>query len=612
MEVLKENIGIHTDRRHSWNPWVEYNPDEDEFFVIWRTSGILRDDCSPDDDYECTKNFQSIDAARISPDGEILGTPIISPVEGPLDDISWKMMPRVAYNTFRKEYMVSFYMVTDVCLQCHDRNDETGEVTPASPTKCILCHPGGNQGQCNLVDFHDPAKGADCLSCHADCDGGSPPAPPTPHPDSCTECHEADAIHDRPGHTAFGNELYTMRIDSTGNALTPPERLFESPRSGGHPILTFNSVRKQYLIGTADYFHGAEADNVGFILDEDATILKGPIFFGEGSDGSWSHFLYYVAYNAIDDTYFIPWEDFRHATGAWYYGPNDIYASLLDGDGSTIRDITVIEDAAAGEHEQWYPCVAHNPDRNEFFAAWFDERPIVEDGGIVGRLFDSDGTPKGESFVVVDTKGSQGDVVIAYAPKHKMYFIVYQSTQNFVPSPDDPPWYNENDIYALWLDGETGLPVGDEIPIHLGDGDQTTPQVSYSPTSDRFLIIWWDTHAPEDYEPVPGETGQYGELSSVVMGLLGKGNVGGAIYGAPQTQLCAAEEIYGEDSKEVKLMRSVRDNILKSTSEGQQLIKLYYDLSPAIVQAMKKNENFKAQVKGMIDGVLTLFAEGGE
>jgi hypothetical protein len=365
--------------------------------------------------------------------------------------------------------------------------------------------------------------------------------------------------------------------------------------------MAFNSERRQYLIATNDSFFTDQYDNVGFIVDEDANVLKGPFFFGEGSDGSWSHFLYYVAHNPINDTYFIPFEDFRHAPGAWYVGPNDIYGALLDGDGNTLADIPVMEDFDEGEYEQWYPCVAHNPDKNEFFVAWFDERPLVEDGGIVGRIYNSNGTPKGEPFVVTDTKKSQGDVAIVYAPKHKMYFIVYQSNQNFVPSPDDPSWYNENDIYARWLD-ENGQPVGDEIPIYLGEGDQTTPQVAYSPASDRFLIVWWDTHVPSDFDPVPGETGQYGEISSIVMGTLGRGNVYGVIYGTPQ--LCAAQEIYGEDSREVELLRNARDNILNKTSEGKALIELYYQWSPAIVKALKGDAVLKGELKKMIDEIM--------
>ena len=65
MEILSR-VDISTERRHAWNPWVEYNPDKDEFFVIWNSTGKLRDDCSPDDDYDCVKSFQSIEAARIA------------------------------------------------------------------------------------------------------------------------------------------------------------------------------------------------------------------------------------------------------------------------------------------------------------------------------------------------------------------------------------------------------------------------------------------------------------------------------------------------------------------------------------------------------------------
>ena len=602
MEV-SPRIVISEQLRHEWAPWPAYNSVDDEFFVTWRTSGILRDDCDPGDEYECTKSFQSIDGARISPDGEILGEIVISPPEGPDENVSWKMFPRLDHNKFRNEYLVTFYMCEDVCAQCHTRDDEGEPISPDVGV-CIQCHPGANPGQCDLVSFHDPDKGADCLTCHADCVGGSPPAPPSPHIENCMGCHDLENIHGRPGHTSFGNKLYTVRLDNAGNTLTQPKKLYDPPVSSAHPAMVFNPTRRQYFLGTTDRFFTNHYDNVGFIVDEDANIIKGPIFFGEGSDGSWSHFLYYVAYNPIDDTYLFPYEDFRHVSPGkpWYAGPDDIYATLLDGEGNTLTNIPIMEDFDEGEYEQWYPSVAHNPDRNEFLTGWFDERPHLEDGGVVGRIVNADGTLKPDN-VLADTTGSQGDVAIVYAPKHKMYFIVYQSTENFVRSPDDPAWYFENDIYARWVDPD-GLPVGDPIPIYLGEGDQTTPQVSYSPTSDKFLIIWWDTHAPGDFEPVAGETGQYGEIASVVGGVLGKGNVYGAIYGGPG--LCAAKEIYGEDSKEVELMRYVRDNILKSTAEGQELIKLYYEWSPAIVEAMKVNEELREEVKGMIDGVLLL------
>ena len=47
-------------------------------------------------------------------------------------------------------------------------------------------------------------------------------------------------------------------------------------------------------------------------------------------------------------------------------------------------------------------------------------------------------------------------------------------------------------------------------------------------------------------------------------------------------------------------------DVLNKTSEGQELIKLYYEWSPAIVKAMEEDEEFKEEVKEMIDGVLEL------
>jgi hypothetical protein len=45
---------------------------------------------------------------------------------------------------------------------------------------------------------------------------------------------------------------------------------------------------------------------------------------------------------------------------------------------------------------------------------------------------------------------------------------------------------------------------------------------------------------------------------------------------------------------------------LNKTSEGQELIKLYYQWSPVLVKAMEGDEEFKGEVKRMIDSVLPM------
>ena len=71
-------------------------------------------------------------------------------------------------------------------------------------------------------------------------------------------------------------------------------------------------------------------------------------------------------------------------------------------------------------------------------------------------------------------------------------------------------------------------------------------------------------------------------------------------------QPCIMEEIFGDDSKETKMLRGFRDNVLNNTPEGQQIIKMYYQWTPVIIEAMEKDEEFKEEVKEIIDAVLPI------
>ena len=60
---------------------------------------------------------------------------------------------------------------------------------------------------------------------------------------------------------------------------------------------------------------------------------------------------------------------------------------------------------------------------------------------------------------------------------------------------------------------------------------------------------------------------------------------------------------------ESKVLRDIRDTVLHKTPEGREIIRLYYEWSPAIVEAMEEDEVFKEQMKEVIDGVLELIRE---
>jgi hypothetical protein len=79
----------------------------------------------------------------------------------------------------------------------------------------------------------------------------------------------------------------------------------------------------------------------------------------------------------------------------------------------------------------------------------------------------------------------------------------------------------------------------------------------------------------------------------------------GTEFESPE-QLCPSEELYGEHSEAVEILRSFRNDVLSKTPEGQEIIRLYYEWSPAIVKAIEEDKEFRVEVKKMLDVVLTV------
>jgi hypothetical protein len=66
-------------------------------------------------------------------------------------------------------------------------------------------------------------------------------------------------------------------------------------------------------------------------------------------------------------------------------------------------------------------------------------------------------------------------------------------------------------------------------------------------------------------------------------------------------QICPVELIYGRDSAQTNLIRSFRDNILSTTEEGQEFIKIYYQLSPHITNWLNGDGELRGEIKQIID-----------
>ena len=69
---------------------------------------------------------------------------------------------------------------------------------------------------------------------------------------------------------------------------------------------------------------------------------------------------------------------------------------------------------------------------------------------------------------------------------------------------------------------------------------------------------------------------------------------------------CIASAVLGIDDPRLETLRSFRDEVLIQTPVGKEIIRLYYKWSPLVVKAMEEDEEFKEEVREMIDEILPL------
>ena len=73
--------------------------------------------------------------------------------------------------------------------------------------------------------------------------------------------------------------------------------------------------------------------------------------------------------------------------------------------------------------------------------------------------------------------------------------------------------------------------------------------------------------------------------------------------------LCAAEAIYGSDSEKTELLREYRDKVLNKSATGRQMIKAYYEASPAVVEVLQQNETARTSARRVLDTVMPAIRE---
>lgn len=73
--------------------------------------------------------------------------------------------------------------------------------------------------------------------------------------------------------------------------------------------------------------------------------------------------------------------------------------------------------------------------------------------------------------------------------------------------------------------------------------------------------------------------------------------------------LCPIVQIVGDNATVVESLRYFRDEVLSRTPEGLEIIRLYYQLSPSVVEIMEEDKELKAVVKELAGDVVEMLEQ---
>ncbi len=165
-----------------------------------------------------------------------------------------------------------------------------------------------------------------------------------------------------------------------------------------------------------------------------------------------------------------------------YGEPRQILARLFDADGVPLGNEFLVNTVSAGM--QRYPSVARGA-AGDFVIAWHDESGNDGSGfGVFARAFHPDGTPKGPQFTLSTT--TAGD--------QRIPLVECDFVGNFVASWED--WSSgDADAKARRFDVDAN-PLGGEFTLHAAGkpGNQTWQTIALSQSGQRIVASWFDSN----------------------------------------------------------------------------------------------------------------------
>ncbi len=375
-EDFLTDVSISTTQLHEWMPSITYNPIDNEFLLLWHTTGVREPGGA---------NMYSLHGQRISPDGELVGESFM-PL--PTIDTGRRILPRAAHNIFTNQYMVVFCMEQPITGWDPFITiiDSTGTIL--SGPVCLSAQPT-NANHAFIV--FNPAR-RQYLIAYNDSRNGK-------------------------------QDVFGVIVDENGAVVKEDFPICTAPGEQQNPFVCYNTTNDTYLMNWEDFRNVATwtepGDMYGALLDGEGNIIKAdiPIIDDHGEDDAGGQWLNNIAYNPDRKEFLVSWMDTRPSLNSGV----GIVGRFFKSDGSPAGpDFTLVDTIGS---QYWHQSL-YIPEKQRYVVVWQDTRNDAPDAtplntkntDIYARWFNAKGEPVDTEITLCTEQLNQQYAIVAYCP----------------------------------------------------------------------------------------------------------------------------------------------------------------------------------------------------
>ncbi|MBN1485916.1 MAG: hypothetical protein JXA37_14480 [Chloroflexia bacterium] len=248
--------------------------------------------------------------------------------------------------------------------------------------------------------------------------------------------------------------------------------------AGSGPAVSYSNG--EYLV-VFESNAGGDWDILGRFVQPDGDMRSQAFIINAAADNQAQPALVYAPQSL---SYLVVWSDQQADEG-------DVYGQRVEvGTGDLLYDVIPIATAADA---QSYPDVTVNSTDGNFLVVWHDYRDSGSSGtDVYGQMVTPGGVPLGNNIAVCTAEDDQQYPYVNYVQDMDSYYVGWQDNRD-----TNTGW----DIYGRWLNAD-GSMGSLQLPTFSYAGWQLKPAGAYNPDRSEGIVVWQDGRNGEAYKIV--------------------------------------------------------------------------------------------------------------